>query len=149
MRVLSLYECSYCSSVLSSDFKNALAKVGGRCPFCRDKGKFGSGIEIRPKRIFDNISNAREIRIVEAVFIDCNGFTNPRAGIRLHDDYFRDVKILEGFTKVRTPSNNPLRVPVELVHFFDVSITKDHFTFCTAIDDVMRDLDKWTKAMFP
>ena len=149
MKKVSLYECTCCSSVLSSDKKEVLAKMGGICPFCNGKGRMRAFIDIHPKRIFDSISNARNDYRAEAVFIDCNGISNPRIGVRFIDDYFNPqnnaVEIPKGFTKIRTRVNRLPYDPVELVHYFDVPATECDYTLGTAVSDVLRDLDSWVK----
>jgi hypothetical protein len=153
MKKVFLYECPCCSSVLSYDMKEVLAKMGGICPFCRNEGKIGVRLSNSPKRIFDNISNAIDTRKVEAIFIDCNGVSNPRVGIRWADDYFRpvswsgDFEFPEGFIKIATKGNSLLRSPVELVHYFDISILEDEEEFRTAVNDALCILNNWLRDM--
>jgi hypothetical protein len=154
---ISIYDCKVCEAILSK--QSAVQILGGKqkaeCPFCHEKKMFSTPYPITFRKIFDDLNNNPRGGTVDALFVECNGVTNPRLVLRFRDDYFHelldtgwnDLAYPIGFEIVRTRSPVTMKefCPVELIYYFDIDVVNDKDEFSNAVNEVCSVLADWIK----
>ena len=143
------YVCCICGAVISE--KTAHKKgFGEKCPFCHEDSEsltFPKCYKL--KIVFDDITNIPTKDYgVDAVFVEDNGVSNPRMVVRFDDHYLNDwnsLKHPDNFQLVSTLDETHQTRPIELIRYFDVSVTKTDKTYLETIDGAADKLIEWVR----
>jgi hypothetical protein len=149
MRKHIVHECAPCGAVYSDSImqRHQMSGKGAACLFC--DGQTSHSYPVRFKRIHDDLCN-RGVT-VDAIFFEVNGISNPRLVIRLSDNFVNltdahmaerpDAKPPDGFQIIHTRDAG--ECPVELVCYFDVTVTDTRERFCHNVGVKVQELSAW------